>query len=439
MRRSFVDLAEVPRESTGNIKECDMSASSGVSKPHLPRAESPHRTRAVSSVSGITFAGSGGDGLIVWLSGNECREVDEAGLIRALVGRLRGLPLPVDYVALYLRTLHPEIRARIIVCSPEAPIEIYDRAHTALHIAAPTGSPVHQVMETREWRTVRADTDGAAIDRLEVFRNHGLAELLIAPLPNGGGRTSAVAFGTRRTRGFTAAEHQALERILPALCGACELRLLRDAEATLLDTYIGPTTRQRILAGHVRRGDVESLEAALLLCDLRDFTGLSNRLPAVQVLERLNLYFDQAVPAITSSGGEILKFIGDAVLAFFHCDEGPAASCAAAFAAANSIHARLAAASTNTGILSAGIALHHGKVAYGNIGSGRRLDFTVIGPDVNLVSRIQGVCGAAGHPLLMSARFTTLLGGNGCHSIGRHPLKGFPDPAELFVPAAGYA
>jgi adenylate cyclase len=232
-------------------------------------------------------------GLIEWLSGNECRDLDEAGLIRALVGRLCALPLPVDYVALYLRTLHPEIRARIIVWSPERPVEIYDRAHTALHIAAPAGSPVRQVMETREWRTVRADADGAAIDRLEVFRNHGLAELVIAPLPNGGGLTSAAAFGTRRTRGFATAERQALERILPALCGTCELRLLRHGGATLLDTYVGPTTGQRILAGQVRRGDVESLEAALLLCDLRDFTGLSNRLPADQVLERLNLYFDQ--------------------------------------------------------------------------------------------------------------------------------------------------
>jgi adenylate cyclase len=423
----------------GKIEECDMSGPSSASKPRLPRAESPHRPGAVSTVSGLTFAGSGGDGLIEWLSGNECRDLDEAGLIRGLGERLRALPLPVDRVALYLRTLHPEIRARIVVWSPEAPIEICDREHTMRHIAAFTGSPVRQVMETCEWRTLRADTDGAVIDRLEVFHSRGIAELLIAPLPSSRGLVSAVSFGTCRAGGFTTAERQALERILPALCGACELRLLRDAEATLLDTYIGPTTRQRILAGHIRRGDVESLEAALLLCDLRDFTGMSNRLPAAQVLERLNLYFDQAVPAITSGGGEILKFIGDAVLAFFQCNERPGASCAAAFAAASGIHARLAAASTDTDILSAGIALHHGKVTYGNIGSGRRLDFTVIGPDVNLVSRIQGVCGPAGHPLLMSARFTTLLGGTGCHSIGRHPLKGFPDPVELFVPAAGYA
>jgi adenylate cyclase len=456
----------------GKTKESDMSASSAVSKSRPPQAASPHRTSAVSTISGLlpelAFAESGGDrlampvdadqenqcasltrttgaqeipehrlfGLIEWLSGNECRDFDEAGLIRGLGGRLRALPHPVDCVALYLRTLHPEIRARIIVWSPEAPIEIYDREHTMRHIVAFTDSPVREVMETHEWRTVRADTDGAVIDRLEIFHNRGIAELLIAPLPNGSGLVGAVTFGTRRAGGFTTAERQALERILLALRGACELRLLRHVEATLLDTYIGPTSGQRILSGHVRRGEVESLEAVLMLCDLRDFTGLSNRLAAVQVLECLDRYFDQVVPAITAGGGEILKFIGDAVLAFFHCDEGPAASCAAAFEAAKSIHARLAAASTDREILSAGIALHHGKVSYGNIGSGQRLDFTVIGRDVNLISRIQGVCGTIGRPLLMSAGFAALLGGKACHSIGWQALKGFPDPVELFAPAS---
>jgi adenylate cyclase len=85
--------------------------------------------------------------------------------------------------------------------------------------------------------------------------------------------------------------------------------------------------------------------------------------------------------------------------------------------------------------VSAGIALHHGEVSYGNIGSGLRLDFTVIGRDVNLVSRIQGLCGATGHSLLMSARFNALLGGGSCHSIGRHAVKGFAEPVELFSTA----
>ena len=94
-------------------------------------------------------------GLLERLSGNECLD-DEAKLIGGLGERLRALPLPVDCIALYLRTLHPEFRARIIVWSPDAPIEIYDREHTTQHIAAFAGSPIREVMETGEWRTIRA-------------------------------------------------------------------------------------------------------------------------------------------------------------------------------------------------------------------------------------------------------------------------------------------
>jgi adenylate cyclase len=384
-------------------------------------------------------------GLLEWLSGSECLDDeakligacldDEATLIVGLGERLRALPLPVDCIALYLRTLHPEFRARIIVWSPNAPIKIYDREHTTQHIAAFAGSPIREVMETGEWQTVRADTEAQVFNQLEIFRDLRIAELLVAPLPNGAGVVSAVSFGTSLARGYTIAERRTFKRILPTLCGACELRVLRRTVATLLNTYVGQATGQRILAGHVRRGDAESLEAALLLCDLHDFTGLSNRLPAAQVLEHLNFYFDQVVPAITANGGEVLKFIGDAVLAFFQSEKEPAANCAAAFIAANRIHARLADVSTDTDIVSAGIALHHGEVSYGNIGSGLRLDFTVIGRDVNLVSRIQGLCGATGHSLLMSARFNALLGGESCHSIGRYAVKGFAEPVELFSTA----
>jgi adenylate cyclase len=373
-------------------------------------------------------------GLIEWLSGNECLD-NEVELIDGLGSRLRALPVAVNCVALYLRTLHPSFRARIIVWSVDASVKIYDREHETQHIAAFAGSPIREVMETGEWRTVRADSDSEVFDRLEIFRDRRIAELLVAPLPSGRGVVSAVAFGTSRAQGFASAERHAFKRIVPALSNACELRLLRRTMATLLNTYVGQATGQRILAGHIRRGDADSLKAALLLCDLHDFTSLSNSLPASQVLERLNFYFDQVVPAITANGGEVLKFIGDAVLVFFAADEDPAANCDAAFIAANAIQARLADVSTPANVLSASIALHHGEVSYGNIGSGLRLDFTAIGPDVNLVSRIQKVCGETGHSVLMSARFTALLGARtGAQSIGQYRVKGFPEPIELFSP-----
>jgi adenylate cyclase len=155
------------------------------------------------------------------------------------------------------------------------------------------------------------------------------------------GPAGVAVFATSSPQKFTPAAIEVLSDIVPALRGVCEIRLLRRIEATLLDTYVGRETGRRVLDGHIRRGDVETLQAALFLCDLRDFTVLSNQLPPGQMLDRLNLYFDQVVPAVTAEGGEILKFMGDAVLAFFHRDSGPADSCGAAFAAASQALSRI--------------------------------------------------------------------------------------------------
>ena len=168
----------------------------------------------------------------------------------------------------------------------------------------------------------------------------------------------------------------------------------------------------------------------MLLCDLRGFTAWSGAQPCAQVIAMLNGYFDRVVPAITDAGGEVVKFMGDAVLAFFH-HEDAAAACAAAHDAAQAALGNLAGGIGGVAV-EAGIALHYGEVSYGNIGSGRRMDFTVIGRDVNLISRIQSVCADGGHPLLASPRFAGLLPDARAASIGPSQLKGFADPVELF-------
>ncbi|MFB9268107.1 adenylate/guanylate cyclase domain-containing protein [Bradyrhizobium erythrophlei] len=233
---------------------------------------------------------------------------------------------------------------------------------------------------------------------------------MIVLLANVDGPVSAAAFCTRRSGGFTREEKEAIERIVPALRNVCELRTLRKFELTLLDTYTGKATAQRILAGRIRRGQIESLEAALMIRDLRGFTEISNRLPGGRVLEVLDCYFDRVVPAITEGGGEIVKFMGDAVLAFFQREEA-AESCRAAMQAARTALGNLVGPPVSGAPMNAVIALHYGEMSYGNIGSGRRLDFTVIGPDVNLMSRIQAVCAATGEPVLVSERRSSLRQG----------------------------
>jgi adenylate cyclase len=374
-------------------------------------------------------------GIVEWLSSNECHELDDAGLIAGLGRRLRAAGLPVDRLSLHLRTLHPEIFGRTLAWAPNEPVEIHDREHGIEVSQAFLDNPVLQVLKTGEPLVVRrADDDDAAWTGTDIYQGRHLAELIVVPLHNAEGPVSAATFGTVRPAGFSATDGTALERIVPALRNACELRTLRQVELTLLDTYIGTTTGRRILAGRIRRGQIESLDAALMLCDLRGFTDLSNRLPTERVLELLNLYFDQVLPAITDGGGEVLKFMGDAVLAFFHRDDA-AQACRAALQAALAALDRLDRLAEPDATLRAGVALHYGKVSYGNIGSGRRLDFTVIGPDVNLVSRIQTICGNTGLPLLMSRRFADLIGSGRSMSVGFHSLKGFHEPVELHAPS----
>jgi adenylate cyclase len=191
-------------------------------------------------------------------------------------------------------------------------------------------------------------------------------------------------------------------------------------------------TASRILAGHIRRGEIESMEAALLLCDLRGFTELSNQLPGSTVLGLLNAYFDKVVPAITREGGEVLKFMGDAVLAFFPGIDPPGA-CQAALAAAKAILDEVDDFQYDSIRVKVGIALHYGEVSYGNVGSGNRLDFTLIGPDVNLVSRIQSICSERGDALLMSLSFREKARIGDAVPIGPQRLKGFADAMELFT------
>ncbi len=370
-------------------------------------------------------------GVIEWLASDDCHDSDDAGLLAGLGRRLCAAGLPIDRLALHLRTLHPEILGRTVAWAPNESVEVRDREHGIETSIDFVKSPIRYAMDHNERLDVRLDRhDDRGWTMMDIYQKRGLIELMICPLNIAGGPMSVATFCTARRGGFTDAERVALERIVPALRNLCELRSLRKVELTLLDTYIGTATAQRVLAGQIRRGQVETLEAALMLCDLRGFTELSNRISSARVIEILDQYFDLVVPAITSAGGEIVKFMGDAVLAFFHREDA-AAACMAALGASRVALENIRRSDVGEP-LDAGIALHYGEVSYGNIGSGRRLDFTVIGPDVNLISRMQGVCSVSGNRLLGSGRFADLVGHHAASSIGTHRLRGFREPIELF-------
>jgi adenylate cyclase len=198
----------------------------------------------------------------------------------------------------------------------------------------------------------------------------------------------------------------------------------------LLDVYLGQNAAERVLSGGFRRGSGQLLTAAIWYCDLRGFTSLSDRLPTREVVPLLDRYFETVAGPVVARGGEILKFIGDAVLAVFPTGpEGPRSACERALAAAEE-SLRVVA---DLRPLSIGVGLHLGEVMYGNIGARERLDFTVIGAAVNEVCRVESLCKELSVPLLMTGRFAEQLAHQGCVPLGLHALKGVAEPQPVFT------
>lgn len=200
--------------------------------------------------------------------------------------------------------------------------------------------------------------------------------------------------------------------------------------------YVGDEPHKRILAGDVRRGEVSRITSAILFADMRGFTSLTAAMDEEAVTALINDYYDCVVPHVEAAGGEVLKFIGDGVLAIFRADEGSgkAASTNGFEAARNALASvdarnRLPDADPPFDV---GIGLHFGQAAYGNVGSGARLDYTVIGRDVNLASRISSLCGELNIRLLVSGELRSRLPDMPFASVGEHHLKGIADPVEVF-------
>ena len=210
---------------------------------------------------------------------------------------------------------------------------------------------------------------------------------------------------------------------------------------SLLDTYVGHRTGARVLSGQIRRGDANTIEAAISICDLRDFTVLSETLPPDALLALLNAYFEVVGAAVTARGGEILKFMGDAVLTIFPTSsEVPLdAACDAALDAAIDLIDSLDAVNhrrrrAGEPPIRFGVGLHQGAVIYGNVGAAARLDFTVIGAAVNLTARLEKLTKSLDHRLLMSAEFAARVS-TPVRSLGRHALAGVAEPQEVFTRA----
>jgi adenylate cyclase len=363
-------------------------------------------------------------------------------LMRGLGAELTAGGFPLMRALLAMPTLHPQIASIAYRWSRAAPeVEAFTREHDIWQSDQYLRSPMALIYAGEPMIRRRLFGPELKIDFpiLEDLVAEGGTDYAIFGLRRGDGRPlAALSIATDVPGGFTDRQFNGFQNLLPLLSLIVEAIETRLTARSLLEIYLGGDAGKRVMGGLIRRGESVTIAAAIWQCDLRDFTAMSNQLPRDEVLAILNDYFDAVTRPVLARGGEILKFIGDAVLAIFPMrdDLDRDDKCITALAAAEEALDALRdvnelRASAGKAPLSVGIGLHAGSVSYGNIGSQTRLDFTVIGPAVNLAARITGLCRPLNQPLLASRTFASPCASK-LVPLGHYPMHGFDAPQEVF-------
>jgi adenylate cyclase len=384
------------------------------------------------------------DGIAEWLVGPARHIVSGIASFDEFAWRLLAAGLPLLRVTLHVGTIHPQFLGTTMVWWRDIGKTTQVMIGHEIGDAIPYGkNPVRRVCEGRETLRRRLDLpdDQLDFDVLLELRERGGTDYLALPIAGVHAVDYMVTFVTDRPGGFTANEIDDLARMAQRLAVVVDRHSQWWITRNVLSAYLGERTGPKVLAGQIRRGTGVELTAVLWSSDLRGFTERSDRLPGNRMIEILNTLFDAQAIAIRDRGGEILKFIGDGILAVFPIEDMATIPSVARDAVA-AAHTALAAVRRLVGDpamadeppLEIVVALHIGTVSYGNIGAADRLDFTVIGPAVNLVSRIEGMAKALDRPILVSSDFAQALG-DGLVSVGLHHLRGLAMPHELFAPA----
>ncbi len=363
-------------------------------------------------------------------------------IMRQMCERLTACGIPLWRSSVFVRTLHPQVMGRRFTWEPgkevdagEAPYQLLDadifRLSTVVRVFE-TGAPVRRRICDPDCPmdfTVLAD-----------FRAEGATDYLAVPLLFTNGEVHVASWTTRAPGGFDDDQVKGLEEVSAPLARVAEIYALRRTARNLLDTYVGAHTGDLILKGQIRRGDTEAIDAAIWLSDMRGFTALSDRIAPASMVRLLNRYFDAQVSAIEKHGGEVLKFIGDGLLAIFPVaagDDRGVRACAAALAAAQEARTAIAALGAGEEPIEGvdhvrfGLALHIGEVLYGNVGGATRLDFTCIGPAVNLAARIEKLAGELGRTVLASTEFAERCPG-ALAAVGRFSVRGIDASQRVF-------
>lgn len=422
-------VSAVPRHPT--IKSCSAAAMTAT-----PRAEA----FGAGSDSSPKICGSAELALALTQAALKSQETE--AFVRAAGHALSQSPLRVERLFVSMRALHPAFRARTYLWSHDT-----NRVHT---IEWPHGlenrpgyysSPDHHVHRTGSELRIRRPGEGDvhACDLYGTLRTQGYVDFLIVPLRLGDGTINTLSIATRQPHGFGDRELDWFRERIPLFSVILERHAALESLDAVLDAYLGRGVGQKILRGQIRAGDGELIDAAILMADLHDFTQHATHLDPTATVRLLNSYFDCLVGPISEHGGHVLKFIGDAVLAFFPIlPDGAAPSPLEAVVAVRQrlvvLNAERMEASQKP--LRHALCLHYGRVLYGNIGSSDRLDFTIIGEAVNLTARGVEAAKLLGVEYLFTGAYVERFGAADLTSLGNRTLRNVPEPIELFALAS---
>jgi adenylate cyclase len=385
------------------------------------------------------------DELITWIL-EEGRDSDDLGaILKGLSERLVARGIPLYRTNLSMPTIDPEAALLRFNWLRDEGLTTAALSPEAAQGASFRRSPLLHMLKRNVFRERWNLEDPQVVQRFALFeelRAAGVTEYAIRWVPFSKGRTALkgamLTMATDRPGGFTDGQFEAVDRVVPALSVVAYRIGLSHVAVETLGAYLGPQTADHVLQGMIRRGDSQVISAALLLADLRGFTALVDRMPGAEVVGWLNQHLECVGDAITERGGEVLKFLGDGLLAVVPSERGGAErACHEALSAAVDAGGRNAAlnarrATEGGPALDLSIALHFGDVIYGNIGTARRLDFTVVGPAVNEVSRMETLGKALGRALLLSQSLAHRCG-QPVLSLGPHKLRGTTGMREMFA------
>ena len=375
-----------------------------------------------------------------WITHSGSRLRTAPAFVEAFAETLGVEGVPVERITTGITLLHPLVFSSSCVWVKGQGVSerIYPNVADTLRLYENSPLPAvygqGQTVRCQIGRTPQPDEFPILAD----LRAEKYTDYVVMPLQFTDGSYKAMSFATRRRGGFLPAHLALLQALISLLAMVLETETLRRTARTLMETYVGPHTGARVLEGSITRGMQESIAALIWLCDLRGFTALSESLPGTTLIALLNDYFGAMCEAVSMRGGEVLKFIGDAMLAIFPLMGRSTPEVAhAAIQATRDAERAIAALNAERQargdpIIRYGLALHTGEVLYGNIGGPTRLDFTVIGPAVNVAARVQGLCEPLGRRVLLSGAFAALVETQTVVSLGEHRLKGIAESQPVY-------